>query len=51
MVVPVTPEEMEKFKELNRIRMKLYRDKDRKHKYTPRKKCDVPNNSKEEKKQ
>jgi hypothetical protein len=32
----VTPEEKEKFKELNRIRMKLYRDKDRKLTYAHR---------------
>ena len=32
----VTPEEQEKFKELNRLRMKMYRDKKRVRKYTPR---------------
>jgi hypothetical protein len=31
-----TPEEKEKFKELNRLRMKLYRDRSRKLKYAPR---------------
>jgi len=34
----VTPEEQAKFKELNRLRMKMYRDKKRVRKYTPRKK-------------
>jgi hypothetical protein len=38
MVVKVTPEEEAKFKELNRIRMKLYRDKTRVRKFSPRKK-------------
>lgn len=36
MVVNVTPEEQAKFNELNRIRMKTYRDKKRVRKYSPR---------------
>jgi hypothetical protein len=32
----VTPEDKAKFDELNRIRMKLYRDKTRQRKYAPR---------------
>lgn len=36
MVMKVTPEEQEKFKELNRLRMKAYRDKKRVRKYSPR---------------
>jgi hypothetical protein len=35
MVVNVTPEEQTKYRELNRLRMKLYRDKNRKRKYSP----------------
>jgi hypothetical protein len=35
MVLNVTPEEQAKYRELNRLRMKLYRDKDRKRKYSP----------------
>lgn len=42
MVMKVTPEEQAKFRELNRLRMKTWRDKNRKHKYSPRKKIDVP---------
>ena len=36
MVVNVTPEDEAKYKKLNRIRMKLYRDKKRVRKYSPR---------------
>jgi hypothetical protein len=36
MVVNVTPEEQARFRELNRIRMKTYRDKTRVRKYSPR---------------
>ena len=36
MVMKVTPEEQEKFKELNKLRMKTYRDKTRVRKYSPR---------------
>ena len=36
MVVNVTPEEQAKFKELNRLRMKAYRDRTRVRKYAPR---------------
>lgn len=35
MVLPVTPEEQEKYRALNRIRMKLYRDHKRVRKYSP----------------
>jgi len=35
-MINVTPEEQEKFKELNRLRMKAYRDKTRVRKYSPR---------------
>ena len=38
MVVNVTPEEQEKYRELNRIRMKIYRDQNRVRKYSPRQK-------------
>jgi hypothetical protein len=36
MVVNVTPEEQAKFKELNKLRMKAYRDRTRQRKYSPR---------------
>ena len=36
MGINSTPEEKEQFKALNRLRMKAYRDKDRKLKYAPR---------------
>jgi hypothetical protein len=36
MGMPVTPEEQAKFKELNKLRMKAYRDKTRVRKYSPR---------------
>jgi hypothetical protein len=36
MGLATTPEEKEQFKQLNRLRMKAYRDKDRKLKYAPR---------------
>jgi hypothetical protein len=42
MVVTVTPEEQAKFNELNKIRMKIYRDKNRKNKFTPRPKKENP---------
>jgi hypothetical protein len=42
MVINVTPEEQAKFKELNKIRMKLYRDKNRKNKFAPRPKKNHP---------
>ena len=44
MGLPVEPEELQKFRELNRLRMKLYRDRKRVRKYSPRSKnlCDVP---------
>ena len=35
MVLPVTPEEQEKYRALNRIRMKLWRDRKRVRKYSP----------------
>lgn len=35
MVLPVTPEEQEKYRALNRLRMKLYRDRKRVRKYSP----------------
>jgi len=35
MVVNVTPEEQAKYRELNRIRMRLYRDKKRVREYSP----------------
>jgi hypothetical protein len=35
MVVNVTPEDQAKYRELNRLRMKFYRDKSRKRKYSP----------------
>jgi hypothetical protein len=38
MVVNVTPEEQAQYRELNRLRMKFYRDKTRVRKYSPRKK-------------
>jgi hypothetical protein len=37
MGLNVTPEEQEKFRELNRLRMKTWRDKKRVRKYSPRK--------------
>ena len=36
MGINSTPEEKEQFKILNRLRMKAYRDKNRKIKYAPR---------------
>ena len=36
MGLNTTPEEQAKFKELNKLRMKAYRDKTRKRKYSPR---------------
>lgn len=36
MGLNVTPEEKEKFRELNRLRMKTWRDKTRVRKYAPR---------------
>ena len=36
MVMNVTPEEKEKFRQLNRLRMKTYRDRKRQRKYAPR---------------
>ena len=36
MGLNTTPEEKQKFRELNRLRMKSYRDKTRKLKYAPR---------------
>jgi len=36
MVFNVTPEEQAKYRELNRIRMKVYRDRKRVRKYSPR---------------
>ena len=36
MGLNMTPEEKEKFKELNRLRMKTWRDKTRVRKYSPR---------------
>jgi hypothetical protein len=36
MVLNATPEEQAQYRALNRLRMKAYRDKTRKHKYTPR---------------
>jgi hypothetical protein len=57
MVVNVTPEEQAKYRELNKLRMKLYRDKKRVRKYSPHptvtKKtdsCVQPNSNGEDKK-
>jgi hypothetical protein len=47
MVLNTTPEEQEKFRALNRVRMKTYRDKTRVRKYSPRVKC-VQNDKKGE---
>ena len=44
MGVTVSPKEEAEFKRLNRLRMKVYRDRKRKNKYTPRLKEGEPKN-------
>jgi hypothetical protein len=36
MGLPVTPEEQAEYRKLNKLRMKVYRDKTRVRKYSPR---------------